>query len=64
VRDAAGEGRNIVQVSRWLDHHSPSFNLFYAHLLNGDLGEGPPAPQSETRQASGVGSPAALAGIS
>ena len=34
------EGRNIVQVSRWLGHHSPSFTLdVYAHLLDEGVGE-------------------------
>jgi integrase len=34
------EGRNVVQVQRWLGHHSPSFTLdTYVHLLDGDLGE-------------------------
>lgn len=34
------EGRNIVQVSRWLGHHSPSFTLStYAHLMDDDLGD-------------------------
>jgi len=33
-------GRNPVQVSRWLGHHSPAFTLStYAHLMNDDLGE-------------------------
>ena len=33
------EGRNVVQVQRWLGHHSPSFTLdTYVHLLQGDLG--------------------------
>jgi len=33
------EGRNIVQVSRWLGHHSPAFTLTrYAHLMDGDIG--------------------------
>jgi integrase len=33
-------GRNVVQVQRWLGHHSPSFTLdTYVHLLDGDLGE-------------------------
>jgi integrase len=37
-------GRNVVQVQRWLGHHSPSFTLdTYVHLLDGDLG-GPLAP--------------------
>ena len=32
-------GRNIVQVQRWLGHHSPAFTLStYAHLMNDDLG--------------------------
>ena len=34
------EGRNAVQVQRWLGHHSPAFTLStYVHLLDGDLGE-------------------------
>jgi integrase len=34
------EGRNVVQVQRWLGHHSPSFTLdTYVHLLDGDLGQ-------------------------
>ncbi len=34
------EGRNVVQVQRWLGHHSPSFTLdAYVHLLDGDIGE-------------------------
>jgi integrase len=38
------EGRNVVQVQRWLGHHSPSFTLdTYVHLLDGDLGD-PLAP--------------------
>ncbi|HEY7629301.1 MAG TPA: tyrosine-type recombinase/integrase, partial [Thermoleophilaceae bacterium] len=33
-------GRNVVQVQRWLGHHSPSFTLdTYVHLLDRDLGE-------------------------
>lgn len=33
------EGRNAVQVQRWLGHHSPSFTLdTYIHLLDADLG--------------------------
>ena len=33
------EGRNIVQVSRWLGHHSPSFTLdVYAHLMDDGVG--------------------------
>src|SRR5438105_697562 len=35
-----GEGRNAVQVQRWLGHHSPAFTLsVYVHLLDGDLRE-------------------------
>ncbi len=34
------EGRNAVQVQRWLGHHSPSFTLdTYVHLLDPDLGD-------------------------
>ncbi len=34
------EGRNTVQVQRWLGHHSAAFTLArYVHLLDGDLGE-------------------------
>ena len=34
------EGRNAVQVQRWLGHHSAAFTLSrYVHLLDGDLGE-------------------------
>ncbi len=34
------EGRNAVQVQRWLGHHSPAFTLAtYVHLLDSDLGE-------------------------
>jgi integrase len=34
------DGRNAVEVQRWLGHHSPSFTLDrYVHLLDGDLGE-------------------------
>jgi integrase len=33
------EGRNAVQVQRWLGHHSPAFTLAtYVHLLDGDIG--------------------------
>jgi integrase len=33
------EGRNAVQVQRWLGHYSPSFTLdTYVHLLDPDLG--------------------------
>jgi integrase len=34
------QGRNAVQVQRWLGHHSPAFTLsVYVHLLDGDLGD-------------------------
>ena len=34
------QGRNAVQVQRWLGHHSPAFTLAtYVGLLDGDLGE-------------------------
>jgi integrase len=33
------EGRNAVQVQRWLGHHSAAFTLStYVHLLDGDVG--------------------------
>ncbi len=33
------DGRNAVQVQRWLGHHSPAFTLsVYVHLLDEDLG--------------------------
>ena len=33
------DGRNVVQVQRWLGHSSPSFTLeTYVHLLSDDLG--------------------------
>jgi integrase len=36
----SAEGRNAVQVQRWLGHHSAAFTLArYVHLLDGDLGE-------------------------
>ena len=38
-RRTAGPLTNIVQVQRWLGHHSPSFTLdTYVHLLDGNLG--------------------------
>jgi integrase len=34
------QGRNAVQVQRWLGHHSAAFTLStYVHLLDGDIGE-------------------------
>jgi len=32
------EGRNAVQVQRWLGHHWASFTLDYVHQLDSDLG--------------------------
>jgi integrase len=33
------DGRNVVQVQRWLGHHKPSFTIdTYIHLLDDDLG--------------------------
>ena len=33
------EGRNAVQVQRWLGHHSPAFTLErYVHLLDDGVG--------------------------
>lgn len=41
------EGRNAVQVQRWLDHRSPAFTLsVYVHLLDGDMGESLTLPAS------------------
>lgn len=35
------EGRNIVQVQRWMGHHSPDFTLrTYVHLMSDGVGEG------------------------
>lgn len=43
------EGRNAVQVQRWLGHHSPAFTLArYVHLLDEDLGEALPLPSLAT----------------
>jgi integrase len=44
------DGRNILQVSRWLGHHSPSFTLdVYGHLM--DDGVGAPLDVSTTAPA-------------
>jgi len=44
------EGRNVVQVQRWLGHHKPSFTIdTYIHLLDDDLG----APLGAIRSTSG-----------
>jgi integrase len=43
------QGRNAVQVQRWLGHHSPAFTLArYVHLLNDDLGGPLAAPESSS----------------
>ena len=43
------QGRNVVQVQRWLGHHSPSFTLdTYVHLMNDDLGEALTIPYKRT----------------
>jgi integrase len=48
------EGRNAVQVQRWLGHHSPAFTLAtYVHLLDDDLGE-PLAAQSANKVQTGT----------
>ncbi|MFZ0977149.1 MAG: tyrosine-type recombinase/integrase [Solirubrobacteraceae bacterium] len=50
------EGRNVVQVQRWLGHHSPSFTIdTYVHLLSDDLGEplAPPGRPSVSQDRSG-----------
>ena len=39
------QGRNGVQVQRWLGHHSAAFTLSrYVHLLEDDIGEALPLP--------------------
>jgi integrase len=44
------EGRNAVQVQRWLGHHSAAFTLArYVHLLDGDLGEPLSVPRSANK---------------
>jgi len=44
------EGRNAVQVQRWLGHHSAAFTLAtYVHLLDGDLGEPLLVPEGANR---------------
>jgi integrase len=44
------DGRNAVQVQRWLGHHSPAFTLqVYVHLLDDDLG-GPLQADSKNAQ--------------
>jgi hypothetical protein len=44
------EGRNAVQVQRWLGHHSAAFTLArYVHLLNDDIGAPLSLPMVVTR---------------
>jgi integrase len=44
------EGRNAVQVQRWLGHHSAAFTLAtYVHLLDGDIGEPLTMPEGANR---------------
>ncbi|HXB64908.1 MAG TPA: site-specific integrase [Solirubrobacteraceae bacterium] len=44
------EGRNAVQVQRWLGHHSAAFTLAtYVHLLDGDVGEPLNLPESANK---------------
>jgi integrase len=46
------EGRNAVQVQRWLGHHSPAFTLsVYVHLLDDDLGGPLAAPKGGSKVA-------------
>lgn len=48
------EGRNAVQVQRWLGHHSPAFTLStYVHLLAGDIGEPLSIPQGGNKVVTG-----------
>jgi hypothetical protein len=55
------EGRNAVQVQRWLGHHSPAFTLAtYVHLLDGDLG-GPLSIPMSANVPHAVAEPALLA---
>jgi integrase len=52
------EGRNAVQVQRWLGHHSAAFTLAtYVHLLDGDIGA--PLEISAARPAAEQADPAA-----
>ena len=53
------EGRNAVQVQRWLGHHSAAFTLAtYVHLLDGDIGEPlsiEPTDQAQTDAGAALG---------
>jgi integrase len=53
------DGRNAVQVQRWLGHHSPAFTLsVYVHLLDGDLGAPLDLSAGRDEGANGVQTPA------
>jgi integrase len=54
------EGRNAVQVQRWLGHHSAAFTLStYVHLLDGDIGAplALPEPEAAVREVALVSVP-------
>jgi integrase len=49
------DGRNVVQVQRWLGHHKPSFTIdTYVHLLDDDLGAPLEAPTGNVRNCTTV----------
>jgi integrase len=56
------QGRNAMQVQRWLRHQSTAFTLsVYVHLLDDDLGGPPAAPDSTVPAAPAVSAkPAAV----
>jgi integrase len=60
------QGRNAVQVQRWLGHYSAAFTLAtYVHLLDGDIGEPlaigvPGAPKTDESANSVLTAPATL----
>lgn len=61
------DGRNVVQVQRWLGHHAPSFTLdTYVHLMEDDIGEplGAPAMTAVAPPDAEVGDQLALLGAS
>jgi integrase len=56
------QGRNAVQVQRWLGHHSPAFTLAtYVHLLDGDVGEPLTIPQATIGEVVPIGEVEAVA---
>ena len=56
------QGRNAVQVQRWLGHHSAAFTLAtYVHLLDGDLGEPLTLSVAPTREDHATGADLQLA---